>query len=290
MPLTTEDNLTTDFYGDEKHTGRTPCAFICKQITNKSGLVLANLKIGMRTGSDQVDQQLFAFCGTFAILLVTRRIEHIILCHVPNSNDIHPSCDRPLRHPPFRWQPPCETPPKFDSMKDQARLFAAHLVHDTLSSPSLPSLPSPQIIPHSPRHPQFAPRSSVVSCQRSVTSKPLFVSIHSPSVSSFSLARFSTALPASAAPQPDARAGEPTDQPSQTAEKLHQGLKRIAICFNDRRSTCPSRICVPMVSARRTACRSVHHLRARRKSTTERTVGRASRWDGERLTLNAASS
>ena len=34
----------------------------------------------------------------------------------------------------------------------------------------------------------------------------------------------------------------------------------------------------------------VHHLRVRRKSTTERTVGRESRWDGERRTLNAASS
>ena len=164
MPLTTEDNLTTDFYGDEKHTGRTPCAFICKQITNKSGLVLANLKIGMRTGSDQVDQQLFAFCGTFAILLVSRRIEHIIPCHVPNSNDIHPSCDRPLRHPPFRWQPPCETPPKFDSMKGQAQLFAAHLVHDTLSSPSLLSLPAPIIIP------QFIPLRLALCTKHCATS------------------------------------------------------------------------------------------------------------------------
>ena len=35
---------------------------------------------------------------------------------------------------------------------------------------------------------------------------------------------------------------------------------------------------------------SVQVLRVRRKSTTVRTVGRESRWDGERRTLNAASS
>ena len=56
--------------------------------------------------------------------------------------------------------------------------------------------------------------------------------------------------------QPDAPPTNRRIYHHKTAAELHQGLKRIAICFNDRRGIFPRRFCGLTVSARRAACQS----------------------------------
>ena len=91
--------------------------------------------------------------------------------------------------------------------------------------------------------------------------------------------------------QPDAR---PTDQPSKSAAKLHQGLKRIAIRFNDRR-VCPrlkpllevTRLLtlkgVPLIGKKNVKSRKNHFIH--RPESRQRTIKRNRATDGSTIKI-----
>ena len=74
--------------------------------------------------------------------------------------------------------------------------------------------------------------------------------------SALAVYRLGSRKPRSADMRPDAQPTNRRINRHKTAAKLHQGLKRIAIRFNDRRGFFSRRIFGLTVSARRAACRS----------------------------------